>query len=361
MNETPTGIGDAVEEPADSEDVGASTEAPTRASAKNEERREGAALVRATKPFDVEDVGLTWRLLATTLLVFAAAYAGAILAPWWPVQVASGVVAGLVNVRLFIFFHDAMHGAIFRDSWLGMRIMDVVGWYTLCPASVWRETHDYHHQHNAKMIGASIGSYPMVTVKMWQKLEPSKRFWYKFARNPLTIAFGYFTIFVGGMCIAAFLREPKKHWQAPIALMFHFGIILAIYLAFGWQAALLGGLMPNLISFALGAYLFYAQHNFPTIDIRDRRTWTYHHAALRSSSFFEMPALLHWFTGNIGYHHVHHLNHRIPFYHLPAAMAEIPALQSPGRTSWHPRDVLACLRLKLWDQEKGHMVGWDAV
>ncbi|MEZ4239525.1 MAG: fatty acid desaturase [Myxococcota bacterium] len=163
---------------------------------------------------------------------------------------------------------------------------------------------------------------------------------------------------MAGMCIGSFVRDPKKHWQGPLALVVHFAMIGVVWWAFGGSTALFGIVIPQAISSMLGSYLFYAQHNFPACEIRSREVWTYHHAALRASSMFDMPAVLHWFTGNIGYHHVHHLNHKIPFYRLPEAMAAIPELQDPGRTSWRPADIRACLRLKLWDPDRNRLVTW---
>lgn len=329
--------------------------------ARSDERRAGAALVRATKPFSEEDPATTWRLYAQAILVYGVFELGALLHPWSIVQVLCGALAGLTIVRLFIFYHDWLHGAIFRDSRLGTVVMYVVGWGVMAPPPVWQQTHDYHHRNNAKMLGASIGSFPTVTVSMWGSMTPTQRRWYVFARSPLTILFGYFTIFMGGTAIAAFLRDPKVHWQGPVSLAVHLLLLGGVAATLGWQAALLGVFLPLFVACGTGAYLFYAQHNFPACELRSRESWTYHHAALRASSMFDMPPVLHWFTGNIGYHHVHHLNHKIPFYRLPEAMAAIPELRDPGRTSWRPSDVWACLRLKLWDPEQKKLVGWEAL
>ena len=170
--------------------------------------------------------------------------------------------------------------------------------------------------------------------------------------------FGYFTIFMGGMCMASFLREPKVHWQGPAAILAHLVGFAVLTLTLGWQAAFFGLFLPVFVATGLGAYLFYAQHNFPAAELKSRDAWNYHHAALMSSSMFDMPAVMHWLTGNIGYHHVHHLNHRIPFYNLPLAMAELPELQNPGRTSWRLSDVRACLALKVWDPERNRLISW---
>jgi len=133
--------------------------------------------------------------------------------------------------------------------------------------------------------------------------------------------------------------------------------LVAVAYSLGGATLFFAFLLPNLISHALGAYLFYAQHNFPTAHIQAREEWTFVRAALESSSYMQLGPVMRYFTGNIGYHHVHHLNHRIPFYRLPEAMAGIPELQNPrGMTSLAPRDVLACLRLKLWDPAAGRLV-----
>jgi len=325
---------------------------------KSDERRAGAALIRQSKPFSEEDPATTWRLWASTCVVWAASLAVALFSPWWPVQLLGSVVAGLTIVRMFIFFHDFKHGAVFRDSAVGARMMDVMGWYVLVPPSVWKETHDYHHRNNARMVGASIGSYPTVTTKMWRMMTPSQRRWYAFMRHPLTIFCGYFTLFMGGMITASFVRSPKENWDGPLALIAHLAMIAGVAWLLGPFAAFAGVFLPMFIATGAGSYLFYAQHNFPGIELRDRRGWTYHHAALRCSSMFDMPSWMHWFTGNIGYHHVHHLNHKIPFYRLHEAMDAIPELQNPHRTTWHPSDVWGCLRLKLWDTDSERLITW---
>ena len=122
---------------------------------------------------------------------------------------------------------------------------------------------------------------------------------------------------------------------------------------------LMAELLPDQLRMMAGAYLFYAQHNFPDMIVQPRETWEYTRAALESSSYMKTGRILGWLTGDIGYHHVHHLNPGIPFYRLKDAMAGIPELQQPlGTTSLWPSDIAACFRQKLWDAEKGAMVGY---
>ena len=192
-------------------------------------------------------------------------------------------------------------------------------------------------------------------------MTPLQRRLYRFIRHPLSIFGGYFTVFLIGMTFSPFKREPKRHWMGPVSVAIHFGMFVLFGLLLDWFTAFCLIVFPSFLALGLGSYLFFVQHNFPAMQLRDRRTWDYTFAALRSSSMFDMSPIMHWFTGNIGYHHIHHLNHRIPFYRLPEAMAALPELQEPGRTSWAPRDMAACLNLAVWDPEQQRMLTWKEV
>jgi omega-6 fatty acid desaturase (delta-12 desaturase) len=111
----------------------------------------------------------------------------------------------------------------------------------------------------------------------------------------------------------------------------------------------------------VGGYLFYAQHNFPDAFIQDDGKWDFTTAAIRSSSYLKMGRVMAWFTGNIGYHHVHHLNHHIPFYRLPEALRSMPELAGSGVTTLWPMDVWRCLRLKVWDESRALLTGYPAI
>jgi omega-6 fatty acid desaturase (delta-12 desaturase) len=319
-------------------------------------QRTGAELIRASSAFEGESRFTTWRLLASTLAVHAALVWALLATPSWPVKALAAVILGLTQVRLFIFFHDALHGAIFRNSKVGHALMSVVGFYVVAVRSVWKETHDYHHQNNAKLVGSSIGSFPVLTVGMRERVTPAQLRAYRLARHPLTIVLGYLTVFLFGMTIPPFRREPRRHWAAPVAGLLHIALFVGLGLALGWLDAFFLVVVSGFVAMGVGSYLFYAQHNFPAMRLRGRRDWNHAFAALHSSSMFDMSPLMHWFTGNIGYHHVHHLNHRIPFYRLPAAMKAMPELHHPGRTSWRLRDIRACLSLYLWDPEQDRML-----
>lgn len=315
-------------------------------------------LIAATRAFLKEDKAKSWTLLAITLAVFGGTVAIAALAPLWPVRLVAAVIAGLTVVRLFIFYHDFQHNAIFRGSKPARALFTLFGLYVMTPARAWRDSHNYHHQHTAKIVGSHVGSYITVTTGMWKGMKAKDRFMYKAVRHPLTILFGYFTIFMLGMCVSPFLRNPKRHWDSALSLVLNLTASAALIYFAGFSVFFFAFFLPLAVAMASGAYLFYAQHNFPDIVIQGRHEWSYSRAALESSSYMEMGPIMEWFTGNIGYHHVHHLNSMIPFYRLPEAMAAIPELQNPGKTSLSPKDILACFRLKLWDPERGEMVGY---
>ncbi|MCA2977241.1 MAG: fatty acid desaturase, partial [Myxococcaceae bacterium] len=245
---------------------------------------------------------------------------------------------------------------ILRQSKLAEALFFVFGMFIMTPPSVWRETHNYHHQHNAKLIGSHIGSYPMLTPSMYAALPAGQRLMYRFIRSPLNMLLAIFTVFGVGMNLSPFLRAPSKHWGGLVSMVTVVGLGVGLGLAGHLDAYVFGWLVPMAVAAATGAYLFYAQHNFPGMNVADRSTWTFSGAAIDSSSYLKMGPFMNWMTANIGYHHVHHLNATIPFYRLPEAMQAIPELRHPGETSWHPRDVLTALRLKLWDPEKNRLV-----
>lgn len=316
----------------------------------------GKALIQASRPFAEEALGTTWRLFAVTVGAYALGVLGIVYSPYWPMRLVFAIYLGLVNVRLFIFYHDAMHGAIFRRSVWGRRIMAFYGLLILTPARIWKDSHNYHHAHTSKIVGSSIGSFPLVTLRMYEALSPAQRFLYRLARNGLNMLLGYFTIFALGMCVRPFMQQPRRYFSSLVSLLLHVGIMVGLSLAYGFELAFFAYQLPLAVSCAMGAYLFYAQHNYPDMKLYGRADWEYSKAALHSSSMMHMGRVMHWFTGNIGYHHVHHLNAMIPFYRLPEAMQSIAALQSPGATTLRPREIWRCLGLFVWDTDAERML-----
>ena len=158
--------------------------------------------------------------------------------------------------------------------------------------------------------------------------------------------------------IASSVRSPRKRWDSLVALLVNWALTAFLIGRFGFATWMFVHFLPLFVAYAVGGYLFYVQHNFDGLHIQPREDWCYVRAALESSSYMETGRVMGWFTGNIGYHHVHHLNPTIPFYRLPEAMRGIPELQNPGRTSLSPRQIARSFALKLWDPAQGRMVGY---
>jgi omega-6 fatty acid desaturase (delta-12 desaturase) len=323
--------------------------------------RTGKELILATKPYAVDSSATSWGLLLSTAFLLAGAQAGSLWSFHLAGRLVCSLLAGLLYLRLFVIYHDQQHEAILPHSQLADGLMWVFGILMLSPSSVWRSSHNHHHNHNSKLRGSHIGSYPIMTKENYLKASKPTRFKYLFMRHPLTILFGYLFVFLYGMCLYPSLTKLRQHYDGLIAFLVHVVLAVVITRFFGWPALLLTLIFPHFIACAIGSYLFYAQHNFPSVTFNDSAGWAYDKAALESSSFLNAGPLVAWFTANIGYHHLHHLNARIPFYRLPEVVAAIPELQTPKTTSLHPMEIIRCLRLKVWDSQSQRMVGLRAL
>jgi acyl-lipid omega-6 desaturase (Delta-12 desaturase) len=317
----------------------------------------GKELILATRPFAKENRSKSWYYVLSTILLLAISLSATVFIPFLIAKLFFSVIAGLLMVRMFIIYHDHQHHSILTHSKLANIIMGAFGYFILSPTSIWKRSHDHHHAHNSKLFSASIGSYPIATKRKFLEMSSQQKFEYLAIRHPLTIAMGYFSMFIFGMCVASFVSNPRKHYDSLIALILHITASVLIFVFLGWKIWFCLFFLPFLIAFALGSYLFYAQHNFPGVTFSENSEWAYEKAALESSSYMVMNPVMAWMTGNIGYHHIHHLNSKIPFYRLPEVMEHFKELQNCKKTSLHIREIVACLRLKIWDQDNKKMIG----
>ena len=261
-------------------------------------------------------------------------------------------------VRAFITYHDYMHGAILaksRVAWVLFRLYAALG---LTPPRSWKASHNYHHGHVGQISKASIGAFPIMTTRMWHAATTAARAKYRLERHPLTVLTGYITIFAFSICLLPLLRDPRRHWDSALALLAHAALIAVLWLFGGFDTAFFVVLLPMTIASALGSYLFFAQHSFKRMHIISPEAWTHYRAAMESSSYMRSNKVMQWFSGDVDYHHIHHLNVRIPFYRLPEVMAAIPVLHSPATTSLAPHDIIACFQCSLWDEERQRMVSY---
>ena len=320
--------------------------------------RVGKDLIKATVPFAEDSVTRSWWHVGSTFAMLAAALAGAGLSPWWPLQLLFSLLAAMLLVRAFITYHDYMHRAILVRSptaWILFRLYSSLA---LTPPRSWQQSHNYHHGHVGQISSSSIGAFPIMTTQMWRKASWVTRTSYRITRHPLTVLTGYITIFFFSITLLPLLKSPARHWDSLLALGGHAALIATLWIFGGFGTAFFVVLLPMFIASALGSYLFFAQHSFKRMHILSTEAWTYYRAAMESSSYMRLNKVMQWFTGNIGFHHIHHLNVHIPFYRLPDVMAAIPELQSPVTTTLSPRDIRDCFRCCLWDEDRQSVVSY---
>ena len=260
-------------------------------------------------------------------------------------------------VRLFIFQHDCGHGSFFASRWLNDILGMALSVLTLIPYSFWRRDHAVHHASSGNLDRRGIGDMTTLTLAEYQALPFRKRFAYRLYRHPLVL-FG-----VGpAWLILIRLRVPSgnplrrwRDWLSIVGTNAALAAVLAVLiLVLGLKPVLLGWLPVVLLAAMIGIWLFYVQHQFEDAYWQSRSHWDFAAAALRGSSFYDLHPVLHWFTGNIGFHHIHHLASRIPNYHLRECHEANPAFQAaPRLTLW---ESLRCARLALWDTERHKLV-----
>ena len=309
---------------------------------RSNDRRAWWQVANTTIPF-----ALLWYLMYLSLDV-----------SYWLTLALSVPTAGFL-IRLFIFQHDCGHGSFFSsqraNNWLGR----LVGVVMMTPYQYWRRTHAIHHATSGNLDRREFGEIKTLTVEEYEKLSPLGKFSYRFYRNIFTLLFiGPFYQFVIKHRYPfdiprAWKREWKSVWGTNASIL---AIVVLSYFTIGVDKLLLVHLPILLCAGAMGMWLFYVQHQFEDTYWRDKQEWEFHDAGLQGSSFYDLPRILHWFTGNIGYHHIHHLASRIPNYHLRRAMEEVPDLNHVTRLSvW---ESIRCARYKLWDEAGRRLVGF---
>jgi omega-6 fatty acid desaturase (delta-12 desaturase) len=297
------------------------------------------------------------------LLTAVVPYLGLLVAMYYSLRVSHlltlglGVLAAGFLLRTYIIFHDCSHGSFLPSKrgnlWLG----SVLGVLVFAPFANWRHSHAIHHATAADLDRRGQGDVPTLTVAEYYARPWKGRLSYRLFRNPL-IMFGLGPL--GAMILAPRIvprgARPRIRRSVHLTNLALAALISGACLLVGWSNFLLIQGPAALIAGAAGIWLFYVQHQFEDTYWERNTGWTYADAALRGSSYLKLPKVLQFFTGNIGLHHVHHLNSRIPNYNLQAAHDSDPVFLSvPTLTIW---DGLRATRLKLWDEDSRRLVTW---
>lgn len=275
---------------------------------------------------------------------------------WWLV-VPLAVLAGALLVRAFIIFHDCGHGSFFKSQ----RANDITGFITgiltFTPYYHWRWEHSLHHASTGDLDRRGVGDIWTMTVQEYIESSRWKRFAYKFSRNPVVLfviaPLYLFLIQQRFPKSKADVRERNSVWYMNLAIA---AMVLALGWTFGFTDYIIIQLIVTAVAGALGIWMFYIQHQFEDAYWEKHEEWDYTAAALQGSSFYKLPRILQWFSGNIGYHHVHHLSSRIPNYNLERCHNSHPVFQMV--TPITVRVSLKSLVLRLWDEQHQKLVGY---
>ncbi|MCG3087656.1 fatty acid desaturase [Sporosarcina cyprini] len=269
------------------------------------------------------------------------------------------VAAGFV-VRTFIIFHDCTHGSFFRNKKANDIVGTITGVLTLFPYEQWKREHAIHHASSSNLDKRGVGDIWVLTIQEYLEASKWTRFAYRFYRNPL-VMFGLGPLYLV-LISSRFNRKDARRKERMNTYLTN-AILVAVYALMiwlvGWQAFLIvqGSIM--FVAAALGIWLFYIQHTFEDSYFEEESEWDYVKAAVEGSSYYKLPKVLQWATGNIGFHHVHHLAPRVPNYNLELAHESTPPLQRA--TTITIRTSLESLRYKLYDPENKTFVTFKEV
>jgi omega-6 fatty acid desaturase (delta-12 desaturase) len=333
------------------------TTAVDRASPKNTTWRAAVA------PFQQADTRRSlWQLINS-----AVPYAGlwvlmylSLSVSYW-LTLALAVMASGFMVRLFIIFHDCGHGSFFTSQRANDITGIITGIVTLTPYYDWRHAHAIHHATSGDLDRRGVGDVWTMTVDEYLDAPWWKRVAYRVFRFPL-VTFGLGPTFI--FLIAQRFPSPsskaarERHsvYWTDLALLF---IFLLFAVTIGWQAFVLLQLPILVIGGAAGVWLFYVQHQFEGMVWERHDKWDYVTAALQGSSFYKLPKVLQWFSGNIGFHHIHHLSPRIPNYNLEPCYKSDPLFQTVKPVTL--RSSVKSLTLRLWDEQHRRLVGFGGI
>lgn len=261
-------------------------------------------------------------------------------------------------VRTFVVFHDCAHGSLLPSKRANRYVGRCLGLFVMSPFERWRHDHAIHHATSGDLERRGVGDIVTLSVAEYRARRWRSRLAYRAIRNPVVMfGFGPVLAMMIGPRIATRSQRPRMRHSVLGMDATLIVVIGGLCWLIGWQSFLLVWAPSAMLAGSVGIWLFYVQHQFEDAYWESAADWSYSDAALRGSSYLKLPRVLQFFTGNIGLHHVHHLNARIPNYNLQRAHDENAIFQQvPTLSLW---DGLHSVRLKLWDEERGRLVTFE--
>jgi omega-6 fatty acid desaturase (delta-12 desaturase) len=302
-----------------------------------------------------------WQLINTILpfvILWYLTYMSLFLS-YWVTFIPAILAAGFLT-RIFIIFHDCTHHSFFKSRLVNRIVGTAMGVFTLFPFDKWGYEHSVHHATSGNLDKRGTGDIWTLTVEEYFTAPLRIRLAYRFYRNPF-VMFGLGPIYVFLLKNrfnrkGARRKERMNTYLTNILIVVLIGVMIG---AVGWRSFLLVQVPIFMISGAAGIWLFYVQHTFEDSYFEEDKEWEYVKAAVEGSSFYKLPKLLQWLTGNIGYHHVHHLSPRVPNYKLEEVHENTSPLQKVPTITL--ASSLKSLRFRLWDEDSKNFVTFKEV
>jgi len=270
------------------------------------------------------------------------------------------ILAGGFLVRVFIISHDCGHGSYFKSHWANDALGFLTGVLTFTPFYHWRWEHALHHATSGDLDRRGTGDIWTLTVREYLEASIWKKFAYRLARNPIVLfviaPLLVFVIKQRFVKLNAPAREKRSVYWTNLGILTEALVLSRI---FGWKSYFLIQLAVITVAASSGVWLFYVQHQFEDVYWEHGENWDYTTAALQGSSFYKLPKVLQWFSGNIGFHHIHHLSPRIPNYHLEKCHKAEPLFQTVKPITFF--ESLKSFTLRLWDERRRKLVGYSAL
>ncbi|MCA9969932.1 MAG: fatty acid desaturase [Anaerolineales bacterium] len=316
-----------------------------------------AAWKRAIAPYQQPDLRRSVWQMVNTLVPYFTLWVLMVMAyrvSYWLALPLIVLAAGFL-IRTFIIFHDCGHGAFFENR----RANEIVGFLTgvlvATPYFSWRHAHALHHASSGDLDRRGDGDIWMMTVDEYVAASRWKRLGYRLYRSPLVL-FGIGPAFQF-MLSERWPKYGRKRERRSVLItdvvLLLLGILMSLLIGFKTFIVLQGSVLW--LAAIGGVWLFYVQHQYEGMYWQRHEEWSYALAAVEGSSFYKLPKVLQWFTGNIGFHHIHHLSPRIPNYNLEACYNAIPELQTEPVTL---RQSIKCIRYRLWDEANYRLISW---
>ncbi len=278
---------------------------------------------------------------------------------YWATLGVSVLAAGFL-VRIFIISHDCGHGSFFKSRKANDIIGSITGFFVLVPYYRWRREHSSHHASSSDLDNRGVGDIAMLTVKEYMALSRWKRIGYRLYRNPL-VMFGIGPLYIF-LINHRFFPKNATHRERLSVIRMNVAFVVAVtIMAFtiGIKAFVLVQLPILAFAATAGVWLFYVQHQYEGVYWERHEKWDFLTQALEGSSYYKLPRVFQWFSGNIGFHHIHHLSARIPNYYLERCQKQVKELQNVRILTLSKS--LKSLAFRLWDEERRRMVGFARV